>query len=77
LLRVVADPDANGTTVVPDSGNSIQGRGAHLHPTTECFELAQRRRALPRALRLTGGADADAVRDWITSLNELETTNRD
>ena len=37
--------------LVPDPDHRAPGRGAHLHPTTECWELAVRRRAFPRALR--------------------------
>lgn len=45
--------------MVPDPDGSAPGRGAHLHPTLACFELAGRRRAFTRALRYdagTGGA---------------------
>ena len=49
-------PDADGhPAVVPDPTATAPGRGAHLHPTTECYELAVRRRAFARALRFTGG----------------------
>ncbi|WP_242497905.1 YlxR family protein [Nocardioides glacieisoli] len=52
LLRVVAGSDAEGRpALVPDPDHRAPGRGAHLHPTTECWELAVRRRAFPRALR--------------------------
>ncbi|HEV2797714.1 MAG TPA: YlxR family protein [Nocardioides sp.] len=52
LLRVVAGSDAEGRpALVPDPAHRAPGRGAHLHPTSECWELAVRRRALPRALR--------------------------
>ncbi|HEY9242870.1 MAG TPA: YlxR family protein [Streptosporangiaceae bacterium] len=47
LLRLVAA----GGDIVPDPQARLPGRGAYLHPSQECFELAQRRRALPRALR--------------------------
>jgi uncharacterized protein len=45
---------AAGGDIVPDPHARLPGRGAYLHPSQECFELAQRRRALPRALRLPG-----------------------
>ena len=52
LLRVVAGSDAEGRpALVPDPDHRAPGRGAHLHPTTECWELAVRRRAFSRALR--------------------------
>src|SRR6266702_3371239 len=50
LLRVVA---VDGEIVV-DPGARRPGRGAYLHPSTDCLERARRRRAVPRALRATG-----------------------
>ncbi|QWC85376.1 YlxR family protein [Nocardioidaceae bacterium] len=58
LLRVVAGSDARA---VPDPTRTAPGRGAHLHPTQECLDLAVRRRALGRALRVPGGLDPDPV----------------
>jgi predicted RNA-binding protein YlxR (DUF448 family) len=59
LLRVVAGPDAHGQgstwAVVPDPRGTAPGRGAHLHPTLECFDLAERKRAFARALRHDAG----------------------
>ena len=52
LLRVVADDLGDGLEVVPDPRGRAPGRGAHLHPTPECLELALRRRAFARALRV-------------------------
>ena len=53
---------ATGAPVVrPDPGGTAPGRGAHLHPTTECYELAVRRKAFARALRLDGGVSAAPV----------------
>lgn len=40
--------------VVPDLAGGAAGRGAHLHPTTDCYDLAVRRKAFTRALRHTG-----------------------
>jgi predicted RNA-binding protein YlxR (DUF448 family) len=55
LLRIVARTDADGQAgswfVSPDPSGTAPGRGAHLHPTTECLALAERRRAFTRALR--------------------------
>ena len=57
LLRVTVGSDADGQpAVVPDPLGTAPGRGAHLHPTTECFDLAVRRKAFGRALRVTDGA---------------------
>jgi predicted RNA-binding protein YlxR (DUF448 family) len=56
LLRMTAGSDAHGRpAVVPDPDGTAAGRGAHLHPTPECYELAVRRKAFARALRTTGG----------------------
>ena len=56
---MVAGSDAHGEdnswAVVPDPGGTAPGRGAHLHPTLECFELAERKRAFARALRHDAG----------------------
>jgi uncharacterized protein len=61
LLRVVAV----GDVLIPDPRGDLPGRGAHLHPDSDCLALAERRRAFPRALRLTGPLDAAAVREHI------------
>jgi predicted RNA-binding protein YlxR (DUF448 family) len=54
LLRVVAGSDAGGQPVIsPDPNGRAPGRGAHLHPTSECLDQAVRRRAFTRALRVT------------------------
>ena len=56
--------------VVPDPQGTAPGRGAHLHPTTECYELAGRRKAFGRALRLTGvpgGLDTAAVGEYVAA----------
>lgn len=45
------------------------GRGAYLHPSLTCLDLAERRRALPRALRLSGGLDLDRLRHQMTSVS--------
>ncbi|HEY1623040.1 MAG TPA: YlxR family protein [Streptosporangiaceae bacterium] len=47
LLRLVAV----GDDVLPDPQARLPGRGAYLHPSPACFELACRRRVFPRALR--------------------------
>ena len=54
MLRLVAA----GTGIVPDPQARQPGRGAYLHPSLACFELAQRRRAFSRALRVSGSLDA-------------------
>ncbi|HEX5495310.1 MAG TPA: YlxR family protein [Mycobacteriales bacterium] len=61
LLRVVA---VEGV-LVPDPGRRLPGRGASLHRDPGCLDLAERRRAIPRALRVPGPLDATAVRDLV------------
>ncbi|WP_460853392.1 YlxR family protein [Nocardioides montaniterrae] len=58
LLRVTvgSDPKTGQPVVVPDANATAPGRGAHLHPTTACYDLAVRRKAFARALRVTGAA---------------------
>jgi len=69
LLRVVAGAGADGreATVVPDPRGTAPGRGAHLHPTLECLELAERKRAFARALRQGGRAlSLEQLREHLT-----------
>ena len=62
LLRVTVGSDESGEpAVIPDPSATVAGRGAHLHPVAECFELAVRRRAFTRALRWQGPATLSAV----------------
>ena len=61
LVRVVAVQEPTTTVVTPDRHGSLPGRGAHLHPTTRCLELATRRKAFGRALRVEGPLDLSAV----------------
>jgi len=50
LLRVTAGSGPDGRpAVVPDPTATAPGRGAHLHPTTECYDLAVRRKSFNRA----------------------------
>ena len=71
LLRmtVSADEGADGI-VVPDPGHSAPGRGAHLHPTAECLDLAERRKAFPRAFRVPGPLSLRLVRDYVQRKEE-------
>jgi uncharacterized protein len=68
LLRVVAGSDTDGQpAVVPDPDATAPGRGAHLHPTVECYDLAVRRRAFARALR-AGELSPAPVGTYVASL---------
>ncbi|HET9897035.1 MAG TPA: YlxR family protein [Streptosporangiaceae bacterium] len=61
LLRVVA---VDGEIVVDPAARS-PGRGAYLHPSEECFEQARRRKAFPRALRVTGTLVDDGLARYL------------
>jgi uncharacterized protein len=62
LVRVTAVGDRTPVLVTPDVSGSAPGRGAHLHPTTACLDLAERRRAFGRSLRVEGAVDVHLVR---------------
>ncbi|HEV8054934.1 MAG TPA: YlxR family protein [Nocardioidaceae bacterium] len=65
LLRLVVRVCGPRRAVVCDPPGTAPGRGAHLHPSTACLDLAERRRALPRALRIEGPLDLSAVRMYV------------
>ena len=68
LLRVIAGSDAHGhPVVVPDPDATAPGRGAHLHPNPGCYDLAVRRKAFSRALRVEGGLSSAPVGDYLDS----------
>ncbi|GGI07773.1 YlxR family protein [Isoptericola cucumis] len=69
LLRLVLEPSDGEAGAVPrvvaDVRACLPGRGAWIHPTPACLELAERRRAVPRALRVAGPLDLTRVRDHL------------
>jgi len=67
LLRVVAVEAGDVTVVLPDPHHRLTGRGAWLHPDPSCLELAERRRAIPRALRRAGPLEVSAVREFLAA----------
>jgi len=70
LVRVTTGSDAAGQPVaVPDPRGTAAGRGAHLHPTTACYDLAVRRRAFGRALRAGPGLGAAPVGEHVAALD--------
>jgi uncharacterized protein len=61
LLRVVA---VEGV-LTPDPAGRLPGRGACVHLDPRCVDLAEKRRAFPRALRLDGPLDLSPVREHV------------
>ncbi|WP_136192258.1 YlxR family protein [Actinomyces procaprae] len=72
LLRL-ALTDSGELTV--DARALMPGRGAWIHPDPACVDLAERRRAFGRALRMRGSPDVAPVRDWIrtNAVNHVRT----
>ena len=68
LLRMTV----SGGLVLPDPDRRAPGRGAHLHPVAECFELAVRRKAFPRAFRVPGPLDVTGVREYVAQRDKQE-----
>ena len=66
LLRVVV---VDGVLTVDPAGR-LPGRGASVHPDLACVDLADRRRAFPRALRVHGPLDATPVREHLAASAE-------
>jgi predicted RNA-binding protein YlxR (DUF448 family) len=61
LLRIVG----NGAQIAPDPRAVLPGRGAYLHRQIDCLDTAERRRAIPRALRLPGPLNVELVRAFL------------
>ncbi|MGH3322725.1 MAG: YlxR family protein [Streptosporangiaceae bacterium] len=61
LLRIVVVEGA----LVPDSRGRLSGRGAWVHLDRQCLDLAERRRAFPRAFRCPGPFDVTALREYV------------
>ena len=63
---MIAGTDAEGRqAAVPDPAGTAPGRGAHLHPTSACYDLAVRRKAFGRALRAEPGLSPVPVGEWL------------
>jgi predicted RNA-binding protein YlxR (DUF448 family) len=70
LLRVVAV----GGVLTPDPAHRLPGRGASVHPDPGCVDLAEKRRAFPRALRLAGPLEHSPVREHVARLHDQHET---
>ena len=64
LLRVVVV----GGALTPDPAATLPGRGASVHLDPRCVDLAEKRRAFPRALRLSGPLDVTPVREHVATV---------
>jgi len=51
--------------LVVDERRRLPGRGAWLHPEPDCLAKAERRRAFPRALRVSGTLDGAGLRRFL------------
>ena len=65
LLRIVGSEVAGRLVAVPDPAAVRPGRGAWIHRDRGCVELAERRKATGRALRLPGVVDLGAVHEAV------------
>jgi predicted RNA-binding protein YlxR (DUF448 family) len=78
LLRVVAESNDTGehiARVVVDLRLRLPGRGAWLHPTPECLDLAVRLKAFGRSLRVKAPLDAAAVSAYIEAREQSDIQN--
>jgi len=53
--------DDGSAVIVRDHDRRLPGRGAWIHDDPRCIDLAERRRAFPRALKHTGTLDTTAL----------------
>src|ERR1700747_2630012 len=61
LLRLVAA----GDVIQPDPRARLPGRGAYLHPSLACLDLARTRRGFPRALRSAGSLSFALLAEYL------------
>src|SRR5690625_5278095 len=69
LVRIVLIPHTPRAVV--DERTDAPGRGAWLHADRACLDLAERRRAIPRALRSAGPVDTADVTEWFSVESNL------
>ncbi|MBN1485015.1 MAG: YlxR family protein [Chloroflexia bacterium] len=75
MIRILRTPE--GELKIDSSGRG-SGRGAYLCPTPRCWELALKRRALNRALRLVlTPAEVAHLREYAQSLPAAGTAGKE
>ncbi|WSY64639.1 YlxR family protein [Nocardia sp. NBC_00881] len=75
LLRIVARDRETGDgshpiEIIPDPRRRLSGRGAWLHPFSACLSTAERRRAIGRALRVSGQLDISVLERYLENRHE-------
>ena len=56
--------------IVPDPQRSMPGRGCWITPTLAALELAEKRNAIGRALRVSAPVDTGPVRKYLAKLGD-------
>lgn len=69
LIRIVRTPEMN---IHVDRKGKMNGRGAYICPTRECFDLAIKKRALSRALEveITPEIINELTQEWSDGTNK-------
>ncbi len=74
LLRLTADP-ADSHMIVPDPRRRAPGRGAWITPTLDALDLAEKRRAIARALKVSAPVDTSRVRAFLEAKDPVRNAN--
>ena len=73
--RSPGTPESRVVSIIPDPRRRAPGRGAWVHPDLRCLDLAQRRRAFGRTLRVAGTVDPGPVREYVERLVQRAVPN--
>ena len=69
LLRLVAQC-GTPPVIVPDPQRDMPGRGCWITPTLDALELAEKRNAIGRALRVSAPVDTGPVRKYLAKISD-------
>lgn len=69
LVRFVAEPSAHGNKLTLDLKHRLPGRGVWLHTSNQCAQMAIRRNAFNRVLRVSGKLETIDALQLLDSLN--------